>query len=93
MRRIEYLGGRVCPQVAAYGINGAVFALCEYKGVTTGVSYFEKRISHIVFVFVYQNDSIGLKTAFPVGGSALSLPAALDVVRQRGVMHTFPMGA
>ena len=62
----------------------------EYKGVTTGVSYFEQRTAYVMFIFVCRNDEVGLKTAYPVVSGNALLPAGLDVVRQQGVEYTFP---
>lgn len=62
----------------------------EYRGVTTGVSYFEQRTAQVVFIFVSRNDEAGLKTAYPVVGGSTLLPTGFDVVIQSGVNYSFP---
>src|ERR1700730_17373906 len=44
---------------ALIGAPGLVQRLqLEYKGVTTGVSYFEQRTNHVMFIFVWRNDEV-----------------------------------
>jgi hypothetical protein len=62
----------------------------EFRGTTTGVSYFDQRADHVLFLFVDRGSEVGLKTAYPVADAKAGMPAGIDVVTQGGITHTFP---
>jgi hypothetical protein len=61
----------------------------EYKGKTTGVSYFEKGCDYVFLFLMMSRAYLALKTAYPAAGGAGSPPVGVDVVKQGGTVAAF----
>jgi hypothetical protein len=61
----------------------------EYKGKTTGVSYFEKSCDYVFLFLMLSPPYLALKTAYPAAGGAGAPPAGMDVVKQDKTVTTF----